>query len=177
MGIVNNRHSSEGTSDSTNPALFDTTNDSPERSSKSLRISILHHPERMEPNENVETKNVNAFRFHDFTSQPAQSTPSTSTLNNLITTPLPSSQLTEEAHPHHSFNSPNGSVQTEQESGIDGSLVDDVSSPQPQSDQRFGRWTADEKILFLYGLNKFGKGRWKKISLYVPGRYVLSERT
>jgi hypothetical protein len=35
---------------------------------------------------------------------------------------------------------------------------------------RVGRWTSDEKVLFLYGLRKFGKGRWKKISLYVPGR-------
>lgn len=37
---------------------------------------------------------------------------------------------------------------------------------------RVGRWTLDEKILFLYGLQKFGKGRWKKISFYVPERYV-----
>lgn len=35
---------------------------------------------------------------------------------------------------------------------------------------RVGRWTIDEKILFLYGLQKFGKGRWKKISLYLPDR-------
>lgn len=33
-----------------------------------------------------------------------------------------------------------------------------------------GRWSLDEKILFLYGLRKFGKGRWKKISQYVPNR-------
>jgi hypothetical protein len=35
---------------------------------------------------------------------------------------------------------------------------------------RTGRWSLDEKILFLYGLQKFGKGRWKKISIYVPHR-------
>jgi Myb-like DNA-binding domain len=35
---------------------------------------------------------------------------------------------------------------------------------------RVGRWTLDEKILFLYGLQEFGKGHWKKISAYVPGR-------
>ena len=35
---------------------------------------------------------------------------------------------------------------------------------------RVGRWTLDEKVLFLYGLKKFGKGRWKKISFYVPDR-------
>lgn len=35
-----------------------------------------------------------------------------------------------------------------------------------------GRWTADEKLLFLYGLKKFGKGKWKKISPLLPRRYV-----
>jgi Myb-like DNA-binding domain len=37
---------------------------------------------------------------------------------------------------------------------------------------RIGRWTLDEKLLFLFGLQKFGKGRWKKISLYLPHRQV-----
>jgi hypothetical protein len=37
---------------------------------------------------------------------------------------------------------------------------------------RAGRWTPDEKILFLYGLKRFGKGRWKKMSVYLPHRYV-----
>jgi hypothetical protein len=32
----------------------------------------------------------------------------------------------------------------------------------------------DEKLLFLYGLKKYGKGRWKKISVYLPRRYVLT---
>ena len=40
---------------------------------------------------------------------------------------------------------------------------------------RAGRWSLDEKILFLFGLQKFGKGHWKKISMYVPDRYVCSE--
>jgi hypothetical protein len=39
---------------------------------------------------------------------------------------------------------------------------------------KVGRWTLDEKILFLYGLQKFGKGHWKKISMYVPDRYVTN---
>jgi hypothetical protein len=38
---------------------------------------------------------------------------------------------------------------------------------------RSGRWTLDEKVLFLYGLQKFGKGRWKKMSVYLPNRYVF----
>lgn len=40
----------------------------------------------------------------------------------------------------------------------------------PQDVPRSGRWSLDEKIMFLYGLSKFGKGRWKKISVYVPDR-------
>lgn len=39
--------------------------------------------------------------------------------------------------------------------------------------KRSGRWTMDEKILFLYGLRRFGKGRWKKISIYLPGRSLV----
>ena len=33
-----------------------------------------------------------------------------------------------------------------------------------------GRWSLDEKLMFLYGLSLFGKGRWKKIHMYVPER-------
>lgn len=40
----------------------------------------------------------------------------------------------------------------------------------PQEAPRAGRWSLDEKIMFLYGLSKYGKGRWKKISVYVPDR-------
>ena len=39
--------------------------------------------------------------------------------------------------------------------------------------QRRGRWTLDEKLLFLYGLQQFGKGRWKKISAYIPHRSLV----
>lgn len=38
--------------------------------------------------------------------------------------------------------------------------------------KRVGRWSSDEKILFLHGLKEFGKGRWKLIQKYIPGRYV-----
>ena len=40
----------------------------------------------------------------------------------------------------------------------------------PAQPSRAGRWSLDEKILFLFGLQKFGKGHWKKISMYVPDR-------
>mmetsp|Transcript_22366 Transcript_22366/g.53218 ORF Transcript_22366/g.53218 Transcript_22366/m.53218 type:complete len:237 (+) Transcript_22366:171-881(+) len=38
---------------------------------------------------------------------------------------------------------------------------------------RTGRWTPNEKILFLYGLRMFGKGRWKKMSVYLPQRSLV----
>ena len=44
------------------------------------------------------------------------------------------------------------------------------SSSKKSSSHRTGRWSLDEKILFLYGLRKFGKGRWKKISVFLPNR-------
>jgi Myb-like DNA-binding domain len=47
-----------------------------------------------------------------------------------------------------------------------------VAPPPSGAAQRTGRWTPDEKILFLYGLKRFGKGRWKKMSIYLPHRYV-----
>jgi len=60
----------------------------------------------------------------------------------------------------------------------------DVASQQKPSDanqpsatvkktKRSGRWTLDEKILFLFGLRRFGKGRWKKISIYLPDRSLV----
>lgn len=45
-----------------------------------------------------------------------------------------------------------------------------VTPPPSGPVQRTGRWTPDEKILFLYGLKRFGKGRWKKMSIYLPHR-------
>jgi hypothetical protein len=35
---------------------------------------------------------------------------------------------------------------------------------------RKGRWSPEEKILFLHGLRLFGKGRWKKIRHFLPMR-------
>jgi hypothetical protein len=42
-------------------------------------------------------------------------------------------------------------------------------SSSPDS-QRSGRWSPDEKLLFLHGLKVFGKGRWKKIRTFLPTR-------
>ena len=49
--------------------------------------------------------------------------------------------------------------------------VDEPTAPLlPPSSSRMGRWSLDEKLMFLYGLSLFGKGRWKKIHAYVPDR-------
>ena len=52
-----------------------------------------------------------------------------------------------------------------------GHPVAKARTKQSSSTQRSGRWTPDEKILFLYGLKRFGKGRWKKMSVFLPHRY------
>ena len=39
-----------------------------------------------------------------------------------------------------------------------------------------GRWSDEEKLLFLVGLRKYGKGRWKQIGRVLTTRYVLSRR-
>jgi hypothetical protein len=48
--------------------------------------------------------------------------------------------------------------------------IENNGAVQQQPLARTGRWSLDEKILFLYGLQQFGKGHWKKISMYVPDR-------
>lgn len=40
----------------------------------------------------------------------------------------------------------------------------------PRLPQKIGRWSLDEKILFLYGLKMYGKGRWKRMSKFLPDR-------
>jgi hypothetical protein len=35
---------------------------------------------------------------------------------------------------------------------------------------KIGRWSTAEKLLFLHGLKLFGRGRWKKISTFLPLR-------
>lgn len=58
------------------------------------------------------------------------------------------------------------STTTNGDSSGTGTTMKAVSQPPV----RAGRWSLDEKILFLFGLQKFGKGHWKKISMYVPDR-------
>jgi hypothetical protein len=70
----------------------------------------------------------------------------------------------------------NGQEEAESPSPAD-SMMDAATTVTPKGSyrnpsHRSGRWTLDEKILFLYGLQKFGKGRWKKMSVYLPNRYV-----
>lgn len=41
----------------------------------------------------------------------------------------------------------------------------------PQSPTlKHGRWSPEEKLLFLHGLKLFGRGRWKKIRAFLPLR-------
>jgi SHAQKYF class myb-like DNA-binding protein len=55
----------------------------------------------------------------------------------------------------------------------DGSNFESKSDSSGGPPFRTGRWTPDEKILFLYGLRMFGKGRWKKMSVYLPQRSLV----
>jgi hypothetical protein len=48
----------------------------------------------------------------------------------------------------------------ESTSSNDGSLKEGAERQRNSTVKRTGRWTLDEKILFLYGLRKFGKGRY-----------------
>uniref|UniRef100_A0A7S1Y5C3 HTH myb-type domain-containing protein n=1 Tax=Grammatophora oceanica TaxID=210454 RepID=A0A7S1Y5C3_9STRA len=41
------------------------------------------------------------------------------------------------------------------------------------SNSRLGRWTPDEKLLFLHGLSIYGKGKWKKIRQFLPSRTLV----
>jgi Myb-like DNA-binding domain len=47
-----------------------------------------------------------------------------------------------------------------------------TSRPSSSSPSRSGRWTPDEKLLFLHGLKLHGRGRWKRIRQFLPTRYV-----
>jgi hypothetical protein len=72
-----------------------------------------------------------------------------------------------------------GQEDTASRTSTDDSMMDTTTtvSSRKGSDRspshRTGRWTLDEKVLFLYGLQMFGKGRWKKMSVYLPNRYVI----
>lgn len=45
-----------------------------------------------------------------------------------------------------------------------------TNAPKCSRSSRSGRWTPDEKLLFLHGLHIFGRGRWKKIRQFLPTR-------
>ena len=65
----------------------------------------------------------------------------------------------------------------QKQSTDEGCIVTDlcVSSPKEslrknQQGKRAGRWSPEEKLLFLHGLKQFGRGRWKKIQTFLPTR-------
>ena len=50
--------------------------------------------------------------------------------------------------------------------------VDSPPSIPESSSPRQGRWSPEEKLLFLHGLKLYGRGNWKKIRAFLPLRYV-----
>lgn len=40
-----------------------------------------------------------------------------------------------------------------------------------------GRWTKKERLTFLIGLRRYGKGKWKKISTMIPTRDTIQVKT
>lgn len=63
----------------------------------------------------------------------------------------------------------NASAQGESSAGDYTKITSQTNNSGPG---RSGRWTPDEKLLFLHGLKLHGRGRWKKIRYYLPTRYV-----
>jgi hypothetical protein len=47
---------------------------------------------------------------------------------------------------------------------------DSSQKKKSQGNIRAGRWSPEEKLLFLHGLRQFGRGRWKKIQTFLPSR-------
>jgi Myb-like DNA-binding domain len=171
MGMVNHYPLSEVADGSTNLVLIDSTSDGQDER-KSLPLDILHNGRRVHLPQDAETKNVDALRYNGYASE----------LN--MTSTCPNLQPKSIGNKPHGFSTSNGThlipskklhglLDNDDADASNNSHLDATTSGGQSSDQRIGRWTLDEKVLFLYGLQKFGKGRWKKISLYVPGRYVV----
>jgi hypothetical protein len=70
--------------------------------------------------------------------------------------PMPPPHYLHEMHPKHHLDHMH--------------VLDESPAPKFFGQYKTGRWSLDEKLLFLYGLKKFGKGKWKKISAYLPDR-------
>ena len=80
----------------------------------------------------------------------------------------------QKAHDDKELSSSEGSAEAPiGEDSLSEPVSREPESPAEGPVQRTGRWTPDENILFLYGLKRFGKGRWKKMSIYLPHRYVF----
>ncbi|KAL3789502.1 hypothetical protein HJC23_009738 [Cyclotella cryptica] len=46
-----------------------------------------------------------------------------------------------------------------------------------KSNVKSGRWTQAEKLTFLVGLKKFGRGKWKEIATMIPSRSTIQVKT
>lgn len=151
MGITTHYPLSDGTEGSTNLVLVDPSTDIHDRN-KALALDVQHEGARLElqrddfaPEHNMPL-GIKSYGFN--------------VPNGAYATPA--------NEPSESLDNEDVSMEGSKETHTDAALPNSGSS-----DQRVGRWTLDEKLLFLYGLQKFGKGRWKKISLYVPGRSLV----
>ncbi|GKY93964.1 hypothetical protein MPSEU_000363300 [Mayamaea pseudoterrestris] len=59
------------------------------------------------------------------------------------------------------------------EDGLPNNPNSPIKRQQNGNQYKTGRWSFDEKLLFLFGLARFGKGKWKKISAYLPQRSLI----
>jgi Myb-like DNA-binding domain len=69
---------------------------------------------------------------------------------------------------HSSSNSKRNHPSSSQQQEGDGSCCNSRMTSRFSS--RSGRWTPEEKLLFLHGLRLYGRGRWKKIRQFLPTR-------
>ena len=82
-----------------------------------------------------------------------------------------------ESSESHQFRGVGSGVGKGISAGIGLGVVTDlcISSPKEslqknQQGKCTGRWSPEEKLLFLHGLKQFGRGRWKNIQMFLPTR-------
>ena len=58
-------------------------------------------------------------------------------------------------------------------STIQKNLKDDIDEQVVEEDSVEGRWTYEEKLVFLNGMKQYSIGKWSKIASIIPTRYVV----
>ena len=83
----------------------------------------------------------------------------------------PKSSSRDDHHHHHHCCTAGGE---EKENSLRGFVLPRKSRQEhAKKTYRQGRWSNEERLLFLKGLRRFGAGQWKEIGLYVTTRYVV----